>query len=156
MHWLNTSYAAWFNRRHQRAGPLFQGVYKAILVEPSNWGLALSRYVHLIQCAPWRWAWIRGPGGPTPWGCVGGQKADWWNNGSSNSAVLGGVLPAYIGLDRGPAWLECRRVWDFNGRGSEKRFGAVTEADERELREMLNVESNPYCSAKARSQEFSL
>ena len=53
MHWLNTSYAAWFNRRHQRAGPLFQGVY--------------------------------------------------------------------IGLDTAPAWLECRTVWDFNGRGSRRQ-----------------------------------
>src|SRR5437867_9529175 len=24
MHWLNTSYVAWFNRRHGRAGALFQ------------------------------------------------------------------------------------------------------------------------------------
>src|SRR5580765_6040323 len=47
MHWFNTSYVAWFNRRHQRVGPLFQGVYKAILVDRQGWGLALSRYVHL-------------------------------------------------------------------------------------------------------------
>src|SRR6267142_3424372 len=25
MQWLNTSYAAWFNRRHHRVGALFQG-----------------------------------------------------------------------------------------------------------------------------------
>jgi putative transposase len=47
MQWLNVSYSVWFNRRHQRAGHLFQGRYKAILVEPSAWGLALSRYLHL-------------------------------------------------------------------------------------------------------------
>jgi len=43
MHWLNTSYVAWFNRRQERAGPLFQGVYKAMVVDPIAWGLALSR-----------------------------------------------------------------------------------------------------------------
>ena len=30
MHWLNTSYVSWFNRRHGRVGPLFQGGYTAI------------------------------------------------------------------------------------------------------------------------------
>ena len=38
MQWLNVSYAIWFNRRHGRAGPLFQGVYKAILVDQLGWG----------------------------------------------------------------------------------------------------------------------
>ena len=47
MHWLNVSYSVWFNRRHERSGHLFQGRYKAIIVEPSAWGLALSRYIHL-------------------------------------------------------------------------------------------------------------
>src|SRR4051812_10546602 len=47
MHRLNGSYVIWFNRRHGRVGPLFQGAYKAILVDRLGWGLALSRYVHL-------------------------------------------------------------------------------------------------------------
>jgi REP element-mobilizing transposase RayT len=47
MQWLNVSYSVWFNRRHQRAGHLFQGRYKAIVVEPESWGLELSRYLHL-------------------------------------------------------------------------------------------------------------
>jgi hypothetical protein len=29
MQWLNLSYGAWFNRRHERSGPLFQGRFKA-------------------------------------------------------------------------------------------------------------------------------
>ncbi len=47
MQWLNVSYSVWFNRRHDRAGYLFQGRFKAILVEPERWGLELSRYLHL-------------------------------------------------------------------------------------------------------------
>jgi len=33
MHWLTVSYSVWFNRRHQRAGHLFQGRYRTILVD---------------------------------------------------------------------------------------------------------------------------
>lgn len=47
MHWLNTSYTVWFNKRHERVGPLFQGRYKAIVLEEEAWGLELSRYIHL-------------------------------------------------------------------------------------------------------------
>ena len=47
MQWLNVSYSTWFNRRHRRSGHLFQGRFKAIIVDPPEWGLELSRYVHL-------------------------------------------------------------------------------------------------------------
>ena len=47
MHDLNSGYATWFNRRHQRSGSLFQGRFKAILVEDESYGWALSRYIHL-------------------------------------------------------------------------------------------------------------
>ena len=47
MQWLNLSYAAWFNRRHDRVGPLFQGRFKSIPVEGSAWAYELSVYVHL-------------------------------------------------------------------------------------------------------------
>ena len=121
MHWLNTSYAAWFNRRHQRSGPLFQGVYKAILVEPASWGLALSRYVHL---------------NPVRSVALGldkkARRADTLGlRGKPESRLVQQRIEqlrsfrwssyrAYIGLDTAPAWLECRRVWDLNGRGSRR------------------------------------
>src|ERR1051325_1951422 len=47
MQWLNLSYSSWFNRRHDRSGHLFQGRFKAIVVDIEQWGLALSRYIHL-------------------------------------------------------------------------------------------------------------
>ena len=40
-------YAQWFNRRHGRAGHLFQGRFKAILVDADSYLLELVRYVHL-------------------------------------------------------------------------------------------------------------
>jgi REP-associated tyrosine transposase len=43
---LQSSYTQYFNRRHQRSGHLFQGRYKAFLVEKNRYGLALLRYIH--------------------------------------------------------------------------------------------------------------
>ena len=47
MHDLNSGYATWFNRRHRRYGSLFQGRFKAILVEDESYCWSLSRYIHL-------------------------------------------------------------------------------------------------------------
>jgi len=44
---LLTSYTVYFNLRHGRHGHLFDGRYKAKLVEGDRYLLALSRYVHL-------------------------------------------------------------------------------------------------------------
>jgi len=37
----------YFNKRHDRVGALFQGTYKAVLVENDSYLLHLSRYIHL-------------------------------------------------------------------------------------------------------------
>ena len=44
---LLTGYAGAFNRRHQRAGHLFQNRYKSIVVEAEPYLLELVRYLHL-------------------------------------------------------------------------------------------------------------
>ena len=41
------SYTQWFNRRRRRVGHLFQGRFKAILVEKEGYLAELSRYIHL-------------------------------------------------------------------------------------------------------------
>jgi putative transposase len=43
---LQGSYTQWFNVRHGRVGHLFQGRYKALLVERDRYLLALVRYIH--------------------------------------------------------------------------------------------------------------
>jgi hypothetical protein len=61
--WLNVSYASYFNRRHRYAGHLFQGRYKAIVVEADEYLSSLSRYIHLnpvrakMAVHPWTYAW---------------------------------------------------------------------------------------------------
>lgn len=43
---LQSSYTQRFNRRHGRVGHLFQGRYKAFLIEKDRYLLALVRYIH--------------------------------------------------------------------------------------------------------------
>lgn len=47
MRHFNVSYTSVFNRRHERVGHLYQGRYKAFLVDADSYLLELSRYIHL-------------------------------------------------------------------------------------------------------------
>jgi putative transposase len=47
MHWLNSSYVRRYNRKHRQRGHLFQGRYKALLVDADTYLTWLSRYIHL-------------------------------------------------------------------------------------------------------------
>jgi len=54
-----TNYACYFNKRNERVGSLFQGKYKAALIENEPNLLHLSRYIHLNpleldRVGPWR------------------------------------------------------------------------------------------------------
>jgi len=48
-HWLS-GYANWYSKRNQRTGHLYQGRYKAFLVEDASYYWTLSRYIHLNPC----------------------------------------------------------------------------------------------------------
>ncbi len=60
---LNGTYSQWFNRRHGLVGHVFQGRYKAILVQKESYLLELARYVVLnpvragLVGAPLEWPW---------------------------------------------------------------------------------------------------
>lgn len=43
---LSDSYARYFNTKYQRVGPLFQGSFKAKLIETDEYLLQLSKYIH--------------------------------------------------------------------------------------------------------------
>jgi hypothetical protein len=49
MRWFQTTYSVRFNRRHRLSGHLFQGRYKAVVVDPAErrYFAALSDYIHL-------------------------------------------------------------------------------------------------------------
>ena len=44
---LGTGYSMYFNQKHKRVGPLFQGKFKAILVDKENHFIHLPFYIHL-------------------------------------------------------------------------------------------------------------
>jgi REP element-mobilizing transposase RayT len=44
---INTSYTVFVNKKYHRSGHLFQGRYKAFIVDKDKYLLALSRYIHL-------------------------------------------------------------------------------------------------------------
>jgi putative transposase len=60
---LNGAYTQDFNRRYRRSSHLFQGRYKAILVERDSYLVELSRYIHLNAVRvgevrqPWEFRW---------------------------------------------------------------------------------------------------
>lgn len=60
---LNGGYAAYFNHRHRHGGHVFQGRFKAHLVETEGHYLEISRYIHLnpvrarLVPLPEQWAW---------------------------------------------------------------------------------------------------
>ncbi len=63
MQQLGFRYTRWFNDRHAQQGHLFQGRYKAILIDPEHYLLPLVRDLHLAPVAagiendPMRYAW---------------------------------------------------------------------------------------------------
>lgn len=46
MNSLATRYSMYFNRKYKRVGPLYQGVYRAVLVTREEQLLHLTRYIH--------------------------------------------------------------------------------------------------------------
>jgi REP element-mobilizing transposase RayT len=74
MRQLNGIFTQSFNGRHKRVGHLFQGRFKAILVEKDAYLLELSRYIVLnpirvkgdIRMEAWKWSSYRATAGLTP------------------------------------------------------------------------------------------
>ncbi len=68
MQYLIGSYTSYFNRRHSRAGHLFQGRFKGNLIQEDGYFLQVSRYLHLnpvranMAARPedYRWSSYRG------------------------------------------------------------------------------------------------
>jgi len=67
MQWIMVSYATYFNRKRDRHGHLFQGRFKAILIDADEYLKHLSRYIHLnpvrakMVSAPSEYKWSSYP-----------------------------------------------------------------------------------------------
>jgi REP element-mobilizing transposase RayT len=79
---INGAYTAFFNKKWDRAGHLFQGRYKSIVVDSDSYLFELSRYIHLnplragLTSNPFRYRW-------SSLGAYTGQRAvlEWLNTG---------------------------------------------------------------------------
>lgn len=119
MQWINVSYSVWFNRIHQRVGPLFQGRFKAIIIEPASWGLFLSRYVHLNPVR------VRSLGLDKPAQARKRRGVDAAPDPKQIQARLDRLSTyrwssyrAYTGSETPPQWLNCASVLELISRGS--------------------------------------
>jgi REP element-mobilizing transposase RayT len=114
MRQLNGVYTQWINRTHKRVGHVFQGRYKAILVEKDSYLLELARYVVLnpvrarMVKAPEAWRWscyhaMIGAGDAPPW-----LETDWIL--AQFSPQRGRAIAGYIDFVRAGVGLPS--VWE--------------------------------------------
>jgi REP element-mobilizing transposase RayT len=105
MRQLNGIFTQASNRRHRRGGHLFQGRYKAIMVDKDSYLLELARYIVL---------------NPVRAGMVA-LPSDWpWSS-----------FRAMAGLESAPAWLETEGVLALFGEdrsSTQQRFGEFVMA----------------------------
>jgi putative transposase len=98
--WLNVSYSVWFNQKYRRAGPLFQGRFKAFIVEPAGPHLEISRYIHLNPLNALRQAKGRSPK-------PAAARAEWIRERVSHiRSYPWSSYAFYLGLRACPPWLE--------------------------------------------------
>ena len=93
MRHINGAYTTYFNVKRKRAGHLFQGRYKAILVEFDEYAMELTRYIHL---------------NPVRAGMVALPEDHIWSS-----------YRSYIGLSSALDWLRTEAILASFGNGVE-------------------------------------
>jgi len=109
--WLNVAYSIWWNRRHGRSGHVFQGRFKAVLVEAGPWVLACSLYLHLnpVAIQALELAKSQKAGEAKGW-----RKADGAMLAKRLERLRGyrwSSYGAYAGYGAAPAWLSTEELW---------------------------------------------
>lgn len=94
MQHINGAYTNYFNMKRKRSGHLFQGRYKAIVIEADEYAQQLSRYIHL---------------NPVRANIVGKPEEYRW------SSYLD-----YVGERKRPEWLETSTILDYFGKGEDR------------------------------------
>jgi len=101
MQWLNGTYAAWFNRTHQRCGHLFQGRFRGVLIEKDAYFAEVLRYTVL---------------NPVRAGMADRPEAYRWSS-----------YHAMAGLEKAPEWFDLAAALEVFGGGDAE---AVTRYQE--------------------------
>lgn len=115
MGWLQTTFTVRYNLWHQRAGHLFQGRFKAHLVEADHYAKKLVEYIHLNPVRP-----------SDKQATIPFEKFDFLNHYSWSSHLN------YLGICKNPPWLslEWLKYWDENDTEAahQKYRNAILEA----------------------------
>jgi putative transposase len=90
MRHINGAYTTYFNIKRKRAGHLFQGRFKSILIEADEYAMDLSRYIHL---------------NPVRAGMSGDPGEYSWSS-----------YKSYIGQSKAPAWLKTDFILGYFGK----------------------------------------
>lgn len=109
MRQANISYTGYYNRRHRRIGHLYQGRFKAIVVDQDSYLLELSRYVHLnpIRIKP------------------KAQRAE-TERIREISQYRWSSLPGYLDRKRKESWITYETVLGYVG-GSRRKYAAFVQ-----------------------------
>ena len=95
--WINVGYVAYFNRKRRRSGHLFQGRFKAVLIDADEYLKHLSRYIHL---------------NPIRAAMVEHSKDYPWSS-----------YPVFGGYAKAPDWLETHWLLSLFGANQKKAKG---------------------------------
>ena len=125
MQWLNLSYAAWFNTRQQRRGPVFQRPFGSVPVQDGAWAYELSLYVHLN---PLRIKALGLSATDREAANAGAQPAPSAEDVARRLKKLReyrwSSYRTYAGYVKPPEWLTTAELWQRAGRRKEGRAAA--------------------------------
>jgi REP-associated tyrosine transposase len=124
MQGLLSGYALWAGRRRRRVGHLFQGRYRAEMIEDESYYWTVSRYIHLnpvrarLVARPEQWEWSSYPGYRTArrrqdWVAHDAMLAAWRGEHGGKDAAREYVRFVEAGLTEPPAspFREAFRGW---------------------------------------------
>jgi REP-associated tyrosine transposase len=104
MRHINGAYTTYFNIKRKRAGHLFQGRFKAILIEADEYAVELSRYIHLNPVRV----------------CIVGKPGEYpWSS-----------FQSYIGQSKVPDWLKTDFILGYFGKSkldAGKKYSVFVE-----------------------------
>lgn len=127
--WLQTTYSVRFNRRHRRSGHLYQGRFKAHLVEADEYAQQLIKTIHLNPVRP------KDKRKPIPIARKGELDAYPWSSHRAYAGRLKRLAPPWLCLDWLSYFGRIRRAAYVEYRGQIRQmFGQVVTSPWNELR----------------------
>ena len=99
--WINVGYVAYYNRKRRRSGHLFQGRFKAVVIDADEYLKHLSRYIHL---------------NPIRAGMVSHCREYPWSS-----------YPVFGGYTKAPEWLETHWLLSLFGQKRKRAMERYRE-----------------------------